>query len=253
MTSIRIEKTGPVAVLHLEHGKANALDTELCRELTAKVDEAALAGQRALVLTGRDGVFSAGVDLRRIRDGGAAYVRRFLPALSDAFLAVFGFPGPTVAAVSGHAIAGGAVLAAACDRRVMASGAGRFGLTELAVGVPFPLVAIEVLRCAYGNPLLSELTLSARTYAAPDALSKGLVHELAAPDAVVSRGTELALELAAAPEEAFAHTKAQLHRPFDERIGEQRAAGDGPVEQMWSSPETLASISEYVRRVLERR
>ncbi|KAA9157167.1 enoyl-CoA hydratase/isomerase family protein [Amycolatopsis acidicola] len=249
MTSIRIEKTGPVAVLRLEHGKANALDTGLCRELAAKVDE---SGARALVLAGSAKVFSAGVDLRRIRDGGAPYVREFLPALSDAFLAVFGFPGPTVAAVTGHAIAGGAVLAAACDRRVMASGAGRFGLTELAVGVPFPLVAIEVLRCAYGDPVLSELALSGRTYAAPDALARNLVHELAAPDAVVSRATEVALELAAAPEGAFAHTKAQLHHPFDERIGEQRAADDGPVEAMWSSPETLASIGEYVRRVLER-
>ena len=72
-------------------------------------------------------------------------MRSFLPALSAAFLAVFCSGKPVVAAVNGHAIAGGAILACACDRRVMDDSGGQFGVTELRVGVPFPPVALEIL------------------------------------------------------------------------------------------------------------
>lgn len=250
MTTIEVDKAGDVAVLRLAHGKANAMDTELCRELAARLEDAELGGAKAVVLTGRDGMFSAGVDLRRIQSGGAAYVREFLPALSDAFLAVFGFPGPVVAAMTGHAIAGGAVLAAACDRRVLNARQGRVGVTELLVGVPFPLVALEILRCAYGTQRLAGLTFLGQTYAGEDALARGLVDELAEPDAVVSTAIDTATRLAAVPAETFRHTKAQIHRPFDERIGEQRAGDDVHVERMWTAPETLAAIGEYVRNTL---
>jgi len=252
MTLIEADEDDHVVVLRLHHGKAHALDTELCRELTARMEDARLDGAGAVVLTGRDGMFSAGVDLRRLSEGGAAYVREFLPALSDAFLAVFDFPGPVVAAVGGHAIAGGAVLAAACDRRVFNARAGRFGVTELLVGVPFPLVALEVLRCAYGTERLPGLVFRGETYGGADALSAGLVDELAEPGAVLPSAIETAKRLAAVPGETFRHTKAQIHRPFDERIGEQRAGDDAHVERLWSAPETLAAIDDYVRRTLSR-
>ncbi|WP_199434549.1 enoyl-CoA hydratase/isomerase family protein [Qaidamihabitans albus] len=250
MPSIHLEPAGDVAVLRLEHGKANALDTELCRELVTRLDEAEGAGYRAVVLTGSGGVFSAGVDLLRIRDGGAAYVREFLPALSDAFLALFDFPRPVVAAVNGHAVAGGAVLAAACDQRVLHAGHGRFGWTELLVGVPFPVVALEILRCAYGSRILPELTFGARTYPATEAVVLGLGSEAADGAAVLPGALERARALGAVPAAVFAHTKNQIHRPFNERIGEQRAADDLRVEQLWTAPETLASVDAYVRSVL---
>ncbi|HVW39821.1 MAG TPA: enoyl-CoA hydratase/isomerase family protein [Amycolatopsis sp.] len=252
MSAVRVDKVGDVAVLRLTNGRANVLDIELCRELVERLDEAGFAGQRAVVLTGQGGVFSGGVDLLRVRDGGPAYVREFLPALSDAFLALFGFPGPTVAAVNGHAIAGGAVLAAACDRRVMNAARGRVGWPELTVGVPFPLVAMEILRCAYGSHRLAELTGMGQLYLGGEALTIGVVDELAAPDAVESRAVEIAATLAEAPARAFAHTKAQIHRPYDERIGEQRAADDAHVEHLWAAPDTRAAIEAYVRRRLKR-
>ncbi|PXY19350.1 enoyl-CoA hydratase/isomerase family protein [Prauserella muralis] len=250
MSSIQVEPAENVAVLRMEHGKANALDTELCQELVTRLEEVEAGEYRAVVLTGTAGMFSAGVDLRRVRDGGARYVAEFLPALSDAFLALFDFSRPVVAAVNGHAIAGGAVLAAACDRRVMDSGHGRFGVTELLVGVPFPLAAMEILRCAYGTPTLPELTYLAHTHPGGDALARGLVDELAEPDSVLPRALELARTLAAIPAEAFAHTKHQIHRPFNERIGEQRANDDAFVERLWAAPETLRAVEAYVQSVL---
>ena len=103
------------------------------------------------------------------------YLDEFLPALSEAFLAVFDCPVPVIAAVNGHAIAGGCVLACACDHRVMNQGHGRIGVTELLVGVPFPITALEILRFAVGTRRLSELACFGRTYRAAEAVGLGLV------------------------------------------------------------------------------
>ena len=97
---ISVETHGHVAVVQMAHGKANALDTALCRELAAQLAGLERSGHRAAVLTGRS-IFSAGVDLLRLRDGGPGYLQEFLPALSEAFLALFSCPVPVVAAVNG--------------------------------------------------------------------------------------------------------------------------------------------------------
>jgi len=135
-----------IAVLTLDHGPVNALDLELLTAIPGAL--AAVADARAVVLTGSGPSFSAGVDLKRIVEGGPRYVERFLPALSAALLAVFDHAKPVVAAVNGHALAGGCVLAAACEMRLMSGGT--IGLAELAAGVPFPTVPLEVMRHAVG-------------------------------------------------------------------------------------------------------
>ena len=121
-----------VTVVELDRGPVNALDLELLGALTAAFDRA----DSPVVLTGAGRTLSAGVDLRRIVEEPDSYVPEFLAALSRAFLAVFTHPRPTVAAINGHAIAGGCLFALCCDARVMS--AGTIGLTELAIGVRFP-------------------------------------------------------------------------------------------------------------------
>ena len=113
-----------VAVLTMTHGKANALDIEFCDALAARFDDLRKADAKAVVLTGRGKIFSAGVDLKRLSAGGAEYTRRFLPTLHRLYEAVFFHPKPVVAAVNGHAIAGGCVLACCADRRLMARARG---------------------------------------------------------------------------------------------------------------------------------
>ena len=157
------------------------MDAELLDALTAAVT----ATDRALLITGAGSSFSAGVDLRRILDGGPDYAADFLTALSRMFRAVFDHPRPTVAAVNGHAIAGGCVLALACDIRLMS--AGRIGLAELAVGVPFPVAALEIVRHALG-PRAGRVLLGADTVGPEQALALGLVDEVTGPDDLLPAG-----------------------------------------------------------------
>src|SRR5690242_6900778 len=116
-----------ILTLRLAHGKASALDVELLDALQRALEGA--AGEvRALVLTGTGSIFSAGVDLFRLTREGAVDVRRFLPLLSRLVRTLFAFPRPVVAAVNGHAIAGGCIRVLAADARLMAEGGGRIGV-----------------------------------------------------------------------------------------------------------------------------
>ena len=191
---LETEDRSGVTVLRLQHGKVNALDTELLRAITAAMRD--LDPASAVVITGHGSAFSAGVALKRIVDGGQPYVREFLPALTEMFLAVFNHPGPALAAVNGHAIAGGCVLAAACDVRLMSGG--RIGLAELTVGVPFPTVALEIMRHAIG-PAAGNLVLTARLLDAAQARSIGLIHDVEAREALLDSAVALAQAMAKTP------------------------------------------------------
>ena len=177
---IEIETVRAVQVLTVSSGRVNALDVEVLQEFTGAVRELQNSGAGALVVTGAGKVFSAGVDLDRVLQGGADYTDRLLQALSDAFDVLFSYPGPTVAAINGAAIAGGCVLACACDRRLITPDA-KIGASEVRVGVPFPVAALEVMRYACGRHA-EEVLLGGGVYRGDDAVSSGLAHRVVADD-----------------------------------------------------------------------
>ena len=150
-----------------------------------------------MVLTGTGSIFSAGVDLVRISSEDAGYVRRFLPALNRMFDAAFNLQKPLVAAVNGHAMAGGCVLACCADVRIMARGNGRIGITEILVGVPFPALAFEIMRYAANPQYLPDMALSGATYLADEARVRGLVDEVVEPAELMERAIAAAKTLAA--------------------------------------------------------
>lgn len=236
---------GDVAAITLSHGPVNALDLELLTALPGALAEVAGAG--AVVLTGAGRCFSAGVDLKRIVDGGEDYVAEFLPALSTAVLAVFDHPRPVVAAVNGHALAGGCVLAAACDVRLMSGGT--IGLTELAAGVPFPTVPLEVMRHAAG-PAVDRLVLTAARLPREEAHRIGLVDELA--DDLLPAALARAAALTAAPIEVYALAKRQLHAPTHNRIAARRERDDPGVEALWAAPSTRERLRGFLARLAAR-
>ena len=245
----RDEREG-ITILRMKDGKANVMALELCERMTALMEELRAAMTPAVVITGAGRIFSAGVDLLRLLDEGVPYIRRFLPALSTMFTSVFSFPKPVVAAINGHAIAGGCVLACAADRRLMARDGGRIGVTELLVGVPFPASALEIMRCALPPQHLEDVLWSGATYAPAEATVRGLVHEVADSDTLLARALGCAKALAALPPAAFALTKRQTRGPAFEQIAAD--ANRAEVEQIWTAPDTLARIEDYVRRTLRK-
>jgi enoyl-CoA hydratase len=237
-----------VVTLRLAHGKASAIDVELLDALLTELNGVP-EDVRAVILTGTGSIFSAGVDLFRLTREGADYVRRFLPLLSRFVRALFTFPRPVVAAVNGHAIAGGAVAMLACDARLMAEGTGTIGVPELLVGVPFPAAALEVVRFAVPPDKVQSLLYTGRTVPVREALAGGLIDEVVAPAALLGRAQELAEQLARIPPAAFRLTKQSLRAPALERI-EKAVEQDRAVLDVWAAAETLAHIREYLRRTL---
>jgi enoyl-CoA hydratase len=241
-----------IAVVTMRYGNANALDIEFCEALAARFVALRSSDTRAVVLTGQGRIFSAGVDLKRLAEGGGDYARRFLPSLHKLFETVFFHPQPVVAAINGHAIAGGCVLACCADRRVMANRGGRIGVTELLVGVPFPALAFEIVRYAVPVRYLPEFTLSGATYETGAALDRGWIDEVAEPDALLPDALAIARELALLSAPAFAQTKQQLRQPVSERLARSGQATDGTVTEIWAAPETQAHIRAYVERTLKK-
>jgi enoyl-CoA hydratase len=242
-----------VAVVRLAHGKVNALDVELLREVTKVFTGLARSAHPAVVLTGAGRNFSAGVDLRRVIDGGADYVDAFLPALSDAFLAVFTLGKPVVAAVNGHAIAGGAVLACAADHRLMADSGGRIGLTELVVGVPFPPAALEIVRFALGETPARTAVVTGHTLEPPDALAGGFIDQLVPAGALLQTAVATALRLGTVtPADTFRLTKEQLRLPVHERLARHRPVYDAQVRDLWAASAEDGRLRRYMQGITSR-
>jgi enoyl-CoA hydratase len=248
---MQLTKRGRVATLTMAHGKANAMDLEFCVDFMARLEECRAPDISALVITGQGRIFSAGVDLLRVVDGGADYVRAFLPALGGVFDALFSFEKPVVAAINGHAIAGGCILACAADRRFIAHTA-TIGVPELLVGVPFPAVALEILRFAASPPHLQPLIYGGAALAAEAAVAQGLADAAVEPVALPRRAQSTGEALATIPAKAFTTMKRQLREPTLQRIRDAAPRVDPAVVDAWANPETLRSIREYVERTFKK-
>ncbi len=249
---IELTARGDVAVLRMAHGKANALDLELCAALTGRLEDYRQSAAKALVVTGTARIFSAGVDLVRICGEGAPYVRAFLPALSRMLETLFSIVKPVVAAVNGHAIAGGCIMACAADRRLMARDSGRIGVPELLVGVPFPVVPLEIVRFAVAPPHFQELVYRGLTLAPDEALHRGVVDAVVDSESLADAAVAAAETMAAMPAASFGFTKRLMREPVLERI-HVAASIDAMVQEAWTSADVLAAIRAYVERTLGKR
>jgi enoyl-CoA hydratase len=247
---IDVKTEDGIATVTMRHGKANALDITLCEGLADCFDKLRASDARAVVLTGQGQIFSVGVDLLQVSAGGADYIRRFLPMLHRMYEAVFFHPKPLVAAVNGHAIAGGCVLACCADRRIMARGGGRMGITELLVGVPFPALAFEIVRFAVPGRYLPEFTYAGATYDVDASLARGWVDELVEANALTERARAAAQKMARLSPKAFTQAKKQLRQEVSERVERGGAKTDQTVTDIWT--EALGYVRDYVARTLNK-
>ena len=227
------------------------MDVELGEALIDAFKAAQDDSIRAVILTGSGSSFSAGVDLFRVLDGGPDYARRFLPVLDDLLRRVLTFPKPVIAAINGHAIAGGCILAAACDHRIMIDGSGRIGIPELAVGVPFPALPMGIVAARVADGALRDLVLTGRTVQADEAKSIGLIDEKCPDGMLMDRAHDVARKYAAIPSTAFALTKEAFYTPILKRA-DQSADFNARVVHEWMQPHTYETIRLYLQKTIKK-
>jgi enoyl-CoA hydratase len=182
------------------------------------------------VIAGAEKVFSAGADLKAVPGYGVEEQRRMVTSINAMAIGAYGLPCPVIGAITGHAIAGGMVLALCSDFRI-ASEAGRYGLTEVKVAVPYPQAALGVVRAELSPPSARVLTLRSELTHAAECLRLGVFDEVLRAGAVLDRAMALAAEMAALPADVYARTKLDLRRPALEAM--RAGAAAEPLLERW--------------------
>ena len=246
-----IEQIDDVAVVTMTSNKVNALDDDFFSDLQAAIAEIQSAPPLPIVLTGRGGCFSAGLNLLELYEFDRTTLAAFVDRLSETVLAWFSLPRPTIAAVNGHAIAGGCVIALACDLRIAVdTDNAKIGLNEVQVGIPFPGVPFEITRHALSPERVREVMLTGALYTPEEARARGLVDEIVEPETLLPRAIAVARATAPDSLEAYATIKAHLLAPTLARIAESRTRVDRDFLDVWFSEPARRQMNEVRERLL---
>lgn len=216
-----------IATIAMDDGKVNALSPEMFVQLNRALDQAE-ADRAPVVLTGRQGVFSAGFSLPVLRAGGPDAVA-LLRAGFDLATRLLAFPAPVVIACNGHAIAMGLFLLLSGDYRIGASGAFKLTANEVAIGMTLPYAAIEICRQRLTPAHLHRVVTLAEPYTPDDGIAAGLVDRVVAPGELPTVARAVATQLLALDRGAFAATKQRLREPTMAALRAALAADDRDV------------------------
>jgi enoyl-CoA hydratase/carnithine racemase len=242
---LKVEDRAGVALVRIDRPPANAMDPELLEEGHRCLTELGADQPGAVVITGTEEFFSGGVDLKLAPTLDDEGQREMVNGINRLFAGWYTFPRPVVCAVNGHAIAGGLILALCGDHRV-GSPNGKLGLTELRVGIPYPAVAIAIVRAELTPAAARELVLRAELVTPEDGLRLGLLDEIAARDSVLERSMEVATELARLPTAAYAQVKEQLRHDTGARVREIVAEESDPLLGGWIGDEGRGSARKVL-------
>ena len=244
---MRIEHSGPVAIVRMESGKANAIGASFLERLEGLFAE--LGDARAAVITGHGAFFSAGLDLPVLINLDRAAMREQIHRFDAAMLRVFELPVPLVAAVNGHAVAGGCVLALQADVRIGADKDARIGLNEAQLGIGLPAAVVETLRWQVPGSSLAAIAVQGRLFSPREALQVGLLHEVVPEADLLPRALERAAALASLPPSGVRMVKQSLRRPVAQAARGSESAEAERWLDTWFAPDTQRLLRETVARL----
>jgi enoyl-CoA hydratase len=244
---MRVEEKGPVALLRLENGKANAISPSFLDRLDGLLGQ--LGHARAAVIVGQGSAFSAGLDLPSLIDLDRVTMRAFILRFDAVMMRVFELPIPLVAAVNGHAVAGGCVLALQADVRIGADREARIGLNEVQLGIGLPAAVSETLRWQVPGSSLAAIALEGRLFSPREALQLGLLHEVVPESGLLDHALQRASALAALPPAGVRMVKQSLRRPAAAAARAQEEAEADRWLDTWYAPESQARLREAVARL----
>jgi enoyl-CoA hydratase len=244
--TLSIEVRDGLATVRLDRTHGNAINGSLTRELGQACRELAEdPAVRGLLLAAAGRIFCPGLDLQELVGLSRDEMERFVHGFVGTVAEMYAFPKPMVAAIHGHAIAGGCVLTLAADWRVLRRGA-MIGLNEVRVGVPLPFGVAMILRESVPRTHLEEVALLGKNYCDDEALAAGLVHEVLGREEFEPRCRDRLAGFASRDLGALMITKRYLRSSILERIRQQDAARVPEFLDAWFRPETRARIEKLV-------
>jgi enoyl-CoA hydratase len=243
---IRLHEVRGIHRIILDDG-ANALDLPLMAAVRDAVADLRSHGSPPLMLaSSHPTLFSPGWDLKQLAGADRDRVRAMLGSFNDLILEVFSYPGPTAAAITGHAVAGGCLLALACDLRVMATGRTRLGFAELNLGLPVPAGSLRMLAARLGAIAIDETVMRGEGCTAERARELGLVHRAEPVEQVVVAVDRELSRIAMKPARAYGVTKEILLS----QVWRAMASDCGPQDEVfldcWFSEPTQQRIADIV-------
>jgi Delta3-Delta2-enoyl-CoA isomerase len=249
LSLVRVERREEVALLTLDRPRANAFTAELVGDLAGALAHSFDAGAVVLASSSQ-GIFSAGWDLPYLIAQDRPAVERFVSAYCDLVRQIFAFERPVVAALCGHAIAGGLIVAAAADERIAADGKGELGLSEALLGVPVPACLLELFCHAIGPRATERLAATGENLSLERALAVGLVDRIVPAESLLEEAVARARLLAGRPGEAHAAIKRRCRAEALARFDQARA-GD-PFLDFWFRGEAQGRIRALVDRLTKK-
>jgi enoyl-CoA hydratase len=248
MSTVRLESAGALAVLRMDKARGNALDDALVADLASAFrqaeDDPAVRG--VLLASAHPKLFCPGLDLVSLVEYDPPALQGFMGRFADLVAALFGSRKPVVAAVGGHAVAGGCILALTADLRVLSRSGAQIGLNEVRVGVPLPWGVTVMLRACLPPTSHARVALLGLNFSGEEAVQVGLVDALADPEGFEDACLERLREMAEKDPFAFGTTKAYLRADALAEMRERESEGMEDFLRGWFSEGT----QERVRRAV---
>ncbi len=218
---MNFELHGDVGVITLDDGKANAVGYDFIEAMNEGLD-AAGSQAKAVLITGREGVFSAGFDLKEIQKGPDA-ANAMVSKGAEMLLRIFAHPQPVVVAAGGHAIAAGALILLAADTRIGVTGDFKFGLNETAIGMSLPTFGMQLALARISMRHQTQAIIQAQLFGPEDATDIGFLDEVVDPSGLQETALARAAALAELPGSAYANNKQDARASYIKTIRESLA------------------------------
>jgi len=245
MDFIELSLKDGIATVTLNRPKVNAINEQVVSELRDVFGELASDTRvRAVILTGRGSFFSFGFDIPGFMDYPKEAFHRFVMSFSDLVRRIFVFPKPVIAALNGHTVAGGCILAIACDRRVMVTGKAKIALNEITLGASVFTSIAEILRFTVGSRSAQHLLYSGKMNSAEEALALGLVDEAHTEEGLDDAVLRCARDLAERDAEAFGSIKRLLRKDALDRIERDEKGSVSDFVDIWYSQNTWEKLKK---------
>lgn len=243
MSFVHVSIDGEIAIVTLSRGKVNALNEPMVEEITKSFEYLATDNQiKSIIFTGSGKFFSFGFDVPEFLSYPKNDFIRYLEKFTSLYTALFCFPKPVVAALNGHTIAGGCMLATACDLRLMVTGKARISLNEITFGAPVPAGTLEMLKYCVGSRNAQSIVYSGAMYSAKEALQLGLVDQVSTEDSLAEDARKIARELAQKDSSAFRSIKDLLRKPVAEQMIKREKDAILEFVDIWYSEQTWENL-----------